>query len=417
MGLKFTESTNEKGEKGLKFNEVFYSYGDILLKFIYTDYTPIYQKMLKILKETNSKKETLDKLNNEELFSYLINLLKKIISSKEAENNDPIYLLIFYELFVKYSNLNYDSDCSKEIEFIKNFPSIILKLQDFYYEALNICFNRSYKFLRKLPINARLDYYSHFEYSINVLTHLANEQYIIAYPTTLKELNKDAFNEDKNYVDDIYNYLDCYSTSTNVEFRKDKPYYDRKNKVIKHTVSNNYNLTHTTNYVIERIKQKKYKEPDCLLALNFNNISSLCSYEFYKLIEKREKFSIQECKLCNKLFIKRINSKKEYCDNIFEDNKPCSQIGRRIINEINKNNDNIENLYNKIYKKIWNRANNYNKDKEFLKTIQKLNKAYTKRKISSNEFQNCLEEFEKIKKNSFEKNNLSSETIKILDKM
>ena len=64
----------------------------------------------------------------------------------------------------------------------------------------------------------------------------------------------------------------------------------------------------------------------------------------------QEKTYLKKCKNCGKYFL-TTNSAVIYCDNIFEDNKTCREIGASKVFIKNLEQDEAYSLYRKIYKK------------------------------------------------------------------
>lgn len=412
MGLKIIDT-----KKSIKVNSTEYKYGQLLLYFIYTDYPAL----LKYYYSKYSTKETLylplldyfSKYSNKETF------FNNSTFEDERFKKDPFFQLMLFEVYKIYNN----SDASVTFEDIINEVSNkIFNLQDLYYEALNICFNKSHKLLGNYSINARLDYYSNLPIGINALTHLTNstsysENYILI--DNISDLNKNLFNSEKNYFDDD---LSTYPPSTEVESRLDIISYN--NSELHHTKNKSYSLPN--NEVLSKLIDKTYTEKQLVKVINLNSLLDLCSFEFFKLLENKDTFIIQECKLCKKLFIKPSTSKKEYCDNILTSdnkafNKPCSakNVGNKIISELNTKTNNSLKLYEKIYKRLDMRAtrnSSSKKELEVLNILKKSKTAFKDKQISLSEFNYLLEEFNTLKPLSFNINTLSDKMKSIIDK-
>lgn len=72
-------------------------------------------------------------------------------------------------------------------------------------------------------------------------------------------------------------------------------------------------------------------------------------FQNYILFYKK-KHILKKCKNCGKYFL-TINSAVIYCDNVFEDNKTCREIGASKVFTKNLEKDEAYNLYRKVYKK------------------------------------------------------------------
>ena len=79
-----------------------------------------------------------------------------------------------------------------------------------------------------------------------------------------------------------------------------------------------------------------------------NNFYSLLFLELYFILQ--EKTYLKKCKNCDKYFL-TTNSAIIYCDNVFEDNKTCREIGANKVFTKNLEKDEAYNLYRKVYKK------------------------------------------------------------------
>lgn len=77
----------------------------------------------------------------------------------------------------------------------------------------------------------------------------------------------------------------------------------------------NINIFNPFSYIIEK-KEKVF-------PVNFSNIASLCLYELQEMINLGRKPKL--CEICKCLFIS-IDSKKEYCDRIYKNQKTCFEI-------------------------------------------------------------------------------------------
>lgn len=81
---------------------------------------------------------------------------------------------------------------------------------------------------------------------------------------------------------------------------------------------------------------------------NIDNFYNLLFLELYFILQG--KTYLKKCKNCGKYFL-TTNSAVIYCDNVFEDNKTCREIGASKVFTKNLEKDEAYNLYRKVYKK------------------------------------------------------------------
>lgn len=79
-----------------------------------------------------------------------------------------------------------------------------------------------------------------------------------------------------------------------------------------------------------------------------DNFYNLLFLELYFILE--QKTYLKKCKNCGKYFL-TTNSAVIYCNNTFEDNKTCREIGASKVFAKNLENDEAYNLYRKVYKR------------------------------------------------------------------
>lgn len=451
MGLKLIDTG-----KTLKFNNIEYKYEELLLKFVYADYTEvlnyIYEKSTECNKSAktslkNSFKKISKKLkfctrkkydflhitsHHNGMCMYIRLFLKEIIHNNTFFNeklfkDDPFFYLFIYEFFRLESNLDLSA---KNLRYtyceIEKVIKKLTNLQDLYYEAINICFNKSHIRLGKLNINTRLDYYSQLPYGINAISHLhANTISIIT--DNVKGINDNLFNNEENF---LYDDMALLSTSTYVGIRQDKITYNSKEKQIIHSISDDmlskYDIPF--NAVTEELYNKTYKQKQYIKLEDFNSLLSLCSFLFFKMIVNNKNFCIQECKLCSRLFAKSPKSKKGYCDNlIFSDiktynEKKCSSanVGNKITLELKHNSDDLDSLYNRINTKLCARTyrnKHSSRERLALEDFRTLHKYYSNKSISSTKYELSLHYFDKLKPNTYIRENLPNNIKDILDKI
>jgi len=124
--------------------------------------------------------------------------------------------------------------------------------------------------------------------------------------------------------------------------------YNQFSKVVKI----NEQLTKMTyKELIKEMKSKKnnkYDICDIKEVYEIDNFYNLLFLELYWILQ--EKTYLKKCKNCGKYFITN-NSSVIYCDNVFEDNKTCREIGASKVFIKNLEKDEAYNLYRKVYKR------------------------------------------------------------------
>ena len=439
MGLKIIDNNKELS---LQLNNIKYSYGELLVSFIYTNYTPIIKFIkttydnLKIkelweeIQKTNPMPKELEKLivktntsDSENLQKIKIDLYnsldsffntviyKNIYLNDKKYQNDMFLKLFIYEFFILYNKLNKVEFNFEEI--LNGIDKIIYKisnLQDLYYEAINICFNASHVLLKKYDVDTRLNIYANMPYSVNAIKHFYKSSHMLECylpMSALDNLNKKIFNYEDNYQDED---IDLYSPSTDVMSRKDTVKYDSKKNKIIHTYPKNYNLAP------DNLKKcEKY-----IKVIEFDSLLSLCNFLFFKLIDCKSSFTIQECGLCQKLFYKKKTSAKIYCDNIFTNGKRCSDknVGAKISQKVKDKNSQLDKKYNSIYQRLFKRENDDPfEPRETLSDFKKFRKAFKKNIITLDEFSTILKYYDKLDKRIYSTENLPQNLMKIYKKI
>ncbi|MBQ9657581.1 MAG: hypothetical protein IJV31_02295 [Clostridia bacterium] len=121
--------------------------------------------------------------------------------------------------------------------------------------------------------------------------------------------------------------------------------YNEFNKVIK---INKDTSKITEKELIRRIKDKDNNRYGIQEIYQIHNFYNLLFLELYFILQ--EKIYLKKCKNCGKYFL-TTNSAVIYCDNMFEDNKTCREIGASKVFTKNLEKDEAYNLYRKVYKK------------------------------------------------------------------
>ena len=100
--------------------------------------------------------------------------------------------------------------------------------------------------------------------------------------------------------------------------------------------------------LIRIIKDKDNNRYGIQKISEIDNFYNLLFLELCFILQ--EKTYLKKCKNCGKYFL-TINSAVIYCDNVFEDNKTCREIGANKVFSKNLERDEAYNLYRKVYKK------------------------------------------------------------------
>lgn len=100
--------------------------------------------------------------------------------------------------------------------------------------------------------------------------------------------------------------------------------------------------------LIQTIKDKDNNRYGIQEIYEIDNFYNLLFLELYFILQG--KTYLKKCKNCSKYFL-TTNSAVIYCDNIFEDNKTCKEIGASKVFTKNLEKDEAYNLYRKLYKK------------------------------------------------------------------
>lgn len=100
--------------------------------------------------------------------------------------------------------------------------------------------------------------------------------------------------------------------------------------------------------LIQTIKDKDNNRYGIQEIYEIDNFYNLLFLELYFILQ--EKTYLKKCKNCDKYFL-TTNLAVIYCDNRFEDNKTCREIGASKVFTKNLEKDEAYNLYRKVYKK------------------------------------------------------------------
>ena len=153
------------------------------------------------------------------------------------------------------------------------------------------------------------------------------------------------FNEDENLKDlTPLQRLVVFCNSNDIE----------KYSILKHNHFNkflklNKDMTKMSKKnIINTLKDKENNRYSFQEIYEIDNFYNLLFLEMYFIL--KEDIYLKKCKNCGKYFLTS-NSAVIYCDNIFESNKTCREIGASKVFIKNLENDDAYNLYRKVYKK------------------------------------------------------------------
>ena len=96
---------------------------------------------------------------------------------------------------------------------------------------------------------------------------------------------------------------------------------------------------------IQTHKKEFSKIPDQLLSFTCKQLESVCFISLLQLIQNEIPVNI--CKNCGNFFIPTSKKNTLYCNNIFENNKTCQEIGAMITYNENLKKDELNSLYRK----------------------------------------------------------------------
>lgn len=416
-------------------NEQYY-YGELLLKFIYTNYEKVFydinksfskcvrllekskffyrpatsfdfskekRKIKNIIKYTNNigpyhrKRMLPDESLNYNEATFFINTISSCISD-EIQYADPYLLLLKCELLDLKADISSINTVSGLCNKISKILKIFTNLQDFYYEAINFCFNINHEVLNKYTLEQRIALYYSSSIGFNAMRDFSKyasstERYIVKY-------NKNEKLTD-NYYYSTEDGLDLFTTpATDVLSRKLQVTYDKKEKKLHYNMKKNYNVT-----VNETPELMDYENIHTNKVVELKNVLSLCNFEFNKLLEYKNFVTIKECQLCKKLYIPR-NNNSVYCDNIFLNyDEPCSspKVGKKIFEQIgNKLKlDTPQKIFEKVYKRLNGRRHSV--DKAAAYDLYNFYSSYKDEICSTDDFVTVLNYFNNLAPNTYNK--------------
>ncbi len=161
------------------------------------------------------------------------------------------------------------------------------------------------------------------------------------------------------------------------------------------TIKLNKNTSKMTEKQLIKIsKDKENNRYGIQEIYEIDNFYNLLFLELYFILQERT--YLKKCKNCGKYFL-TTNSAVIYCDNVFEDNKTCREIGASKVFTKNLEKDEAYNLYRKIYKKKQALAKSKGESFEieynrFRYQGKNKKNAYKLKEITKKEFMEWLEE-------------------------
>ncbi|MCI8620336.1 MAG: hypothetical protein HFJ50_00350 [Clostridia bacterium] len=146
------------------------------------------------------------------------------------------------------------------------------------------------------------------------------------------------------------------------------------------------------NDLINNLKDKNNNRYGIKEIYEIDNFYNFLFLELYFILQ--QKTYLKKCKNCGKYFL-TTNSAVIYCNNTFEDNKTCREIGASKVFSKNLENDEAYNLYRKTYKRkqalAKNKGGNFEMDYNKFRYQGKDKKnAYKLNEISKEEFMEWL---------------------------
>ena len=126
-----------------------------------------------------------------------------------------------------------------------------------------------------------------------------------------------------------------------------------------------------------------------------SNITSILAIEFKEFITNKHN-TIKQCKNCGKYFIPNNLRDIKYCNNVFENNKTCKQIGKELTYKKSLQDDKLLDMYRKRYLSLASSVSHYGTDKaiakfeKYKKDGAVMKKKYLDKKISEEYFKTWI---------------------------
>ena len=228
-------------------------------------------------------------------FEEVKNPFHKILKLKTINGKKAIY--ITPDEFTKICKKFYTEE---NIKYIKISQGFLKKALMFSYNLDNV------DYLENLSVNQRFLVYQNMSPMASVIIHM------LIFHSTSVGYSLDIVKEDSSFRD-LLNFED-----------------NDPEKLAK------YIQTH---------KKEFSKRPNQLLSFTCKQLESVCFISLLQLIQNEIPVNI--CKNCGNFFIPTSRKNTLYCNNIFENNKTCQEIGAMITYNENLKKDEINSLYRK----------------------------------------------------------------------
>lgn len=145
-------------------------------------------------------------------------------------------------------------------------------------------------------------------------------------------------------------------------------------------------------YYLSGINLSIHNIPYCFYS---SDIESILAIEFKEFISDKH-HTIKKCKNCGKYFIPNNLRDIKYCNNVFENNKTCKQIGKELTYKKSLQDDKLLDMYRKRYLSLASSVSHYGTDKaiarfeKYKKDGAVMKKKYLDKKISEEYFKTWI---------------------------
>lgn len=164
------------------------------------------------------------------------------------------------------------------------------------------------------------------------------------------------------------------------------------------TLINNLSLDFTFGaYSLCGINMFTHNIPYCFCS---SNITSILAIEFKEFITNKHN-TIKQCKNCGKYFIPNNLRDIKYCNNVFENNKTCKQIGKELTYKKSLQDDKLLDMYRKRYLSLASSVSHYGTEKaierfeNYKKDGTVMKKKYLSKEITKKEFGDWIQKSKK----------------------
>lgn len=256
--------------------------------------------------------------------------------------------------------------------------------------------------------NLKADYL----YNFNEINDLAKKYYPIIInlikekQADIKELINYSYNYDSNDKNNISSIIEIPYRFSAYRLKHKEKYDYFSNNIIQ--IGRSYDVTLDNYYDINindlTLSQLQKEISDFHIRPSYRshliaiNIFGYFYYMTYHIVINT-KYQIRKCKNCCKYYIAEMNSKQLYCDNPYNENQTCKDIGNQIAQLKKQQEDLVYGKYRKIYAKkamlvkrnpdITSYKDEY---EEWKKEAQKLRNNLKDNKITNDEFEKWLDE-------------------------